>query len=62
MTNERFTENSYEQALKERLLEYQYPPEAYEYLVNGKSAIEWIVECYCVSQDKKSLIKNDAND
>ena len=38
------------------------PSKAYEYIVNGKSAIEWIVERYCVSQDKKSLIKNDAND
>ena len=38
------------------------PEKAYEYIVNGKSAIEWIVERYCVSQDKKSLIRNDAND
>ena len=38
------------------------PDKAYEYIVNGKSAIEWIVERYCVSVDKKSLIKNDCND
>ena len=38
------------------------PQKAYEYVVNGKSAIEWIVERYCVSIDKKSLIKNNAND
>ena len=38
------------------------PAKAYGYIVNGKSAIEWIVERYAVSQDKKSLIKNDAND
>ncbi|MCD8296806.1 MAG: DEAD/DEAH box helicase family protein [Prevotella sp.] len=38
------------------------PQKAYEYIVNGKSAIEWIVERYCVSVDKKSLIKNDCND
>lgn len=38
------------------------PEKAYKYVVNGKSAIEWIVERYCVSQDKKSLIRNDAND
>lgn len=38
------------------------PAEAYDYVVNGKSAIEWIVERYCVSQDTKSLIRNDAND
>ncbi|WP_376744077.1 type ISP restriction/modification enzyme [Prevotella brunnea] len=31
-------------------------------MVNGKSTIEWIVERYCVSTDKKSLIKNDCND
>lgn len=38
------------------------PAKAYEYIVNGKSAIEWVVERYCVSVDKKSLIKNDCND
>ena len=38
------------------------PRKAYDYIVNGKSAIEWIVERYAVTQDKKSLIKNDAND
>ncbi len=37
------------------------PEKAYEYVVNGKSAIEWIVERYCVSQDKKSGIVNDCN-
>ena len=34
----------------------------YEYIVNGKSAIEWIVERYAVTQDKKSLIRNDVKD
>lgn len=38
------------------------PAKTYEYVVNGKSAIEWLVERYAVTQDKKSLIKNDAND
>lgn len=38
------------------------PEEAYQYVVNGKSAIEWIVERYAVTTDKKSLIRNDAND
>lgn len=32
------------------------------YIVNGKSAIEWIMERYQVKTDKKSLIKNDCND
>jgi predicted helicase len=30
--------------------------------VNGKSAIEWIMERYQVTIDKKSQIKNDPND
>lgn len=38
------------------------PAKAYEYIVNGKSAIEWIMERYAVTQDKKSLIVNDPND
>ena len=38
------------------------PAKAYDYIVNGKSAIEWLVERYAVTIDKKSLIKNDAND
>lgn len=38
------------------------PEEAYEYVVNGKSAIEWIMERYQVKTDKKSGIKNDPND
>jgi predicted helicase len=38
------------------------PLVAYEYIVNGKSAIEWIMDRYCISEDKKSGIVNDAND
>ncbi|MEX0610067.1 MAG: type ISP restriction/modification enzyme [Balneolaceae bacterium] len=38
------------------------PPKAYEYVVNGKSAIEWILDRYRVKTDKKSGIKNDPND
>ena len=38
------------------------PEKAYAYIVNGKSAIEWIMERYCVRVDKDSGIKNDAND
>ena len=38
------------------------PAEAYEYVVNGKSAIEWIMERYQVKVDKASGIKNDPND
>lgn len=38
------------------------PIKAYEYVVNGKSAIEWIMERYQVKVDKASGIKNDPND
>lgn len=38
------------------------PAVAYDYIVNGKSAIEWIMERYCVNVDKDSQIKNDCND
>lgn len=37
------------------------PLEAYEYIVNGKSAIEWVMERYKVSRDRKSGIINDPN-
>ena len=38
------------------------PEKAYEYVVNGKSAIEWIMERYQVKTDKNSGITNDPND
>jgi predicted helicase len=38
------------------------PAKAYEYIVNGKSAIEWIMERYQVTTHKESGIVNDPND
>ena len=38
------------------------PLEAYDYVVNGKSAIEWIMERYQLTTDKDSGITNDPND
>ena len=38
------------------------PLEAYDYVINGKSAIEWIMDRYQVKVDKDSGIKNDPND
>ena len=38
------------------------PDKSYEYIVNGKSAIEWIMERYAVTTDKASGIVNDPND
>lgn len=38
------------------------PEKAYEYVVNGRSAIEWIMDQYQVKTDKKSGIIDDPND
>jgi predicted helicase len=38
------------------------PLEAYDYVVNGKSAIEWIMERYQITTHKESQITNDPND
>ncbi|MBZ7951834.1 DEAD/DEAH box helicase [Campylobacter sp. RM9939] len=38
------------------------PSKAYEYKINGKSAIDWIIDRYQISVDKKSLIENNPND
>ena len=38
------------------------PLEAYDYVVNGKSAIEWVMERYAVKTDPASQITNDPND
>ena len=38
------------------------PAKAYEYVVNGKSAIEWVMERYAITTHKESGITNDPND
>jgi predicted helicase len=38
------------------------PMKAYEYVVNGKPAIEWVMERYQVTRDRDSGITNDPND
>ena len=38
------------------------PLEAYDYIVNGRSALEWVMDRQLVSKDKVSGIVNDAND
>ncbi|MDT2893338.1 DEAD/DEAH box helicase [Lactococcus lactis] len=38
------------------------PEKAYEYIVNGRPAIEWIIDQYQVKIDKKSGITDDPND
>ncbi|GAA9077328.1 DEAD/DEAH box helicase family protein [Helicobacter pylori] len=38
------------------------PKKAFEYVVNGKSAIDWVIERYKKTRDKDSLIENNPND
>lgn len=38
------------------------PNKVYNYIVNGKPAIEWIIDQYNVSIDKKSGILDDPNE
>ncbi|MBR2732996.1 MAG: DEAD/DEAH box helicase, partial [Selenomonadaceae bacterium] len=37
------------------------PPRAFDYVVNGRSPLEWIIDRYRVKTDKASGIVNDAN-
>ena len=38
------------------------PTKAYQYIINGKSAIEWVMERYAVTTHKESGITNNPND
>ncbi|WQU08202.1 DEAD/DEAH box helicase [Helicobacter pylori] len=38
------------------------PKKAFDYVINGKSAIDWVIECYQKTTDKDSLIENNPND
>ena len=38
------------------------PERAYDYVVNGRPAIEWIIDQYQVKTDNKSGITDDPND
>ncbi|GAA7987398.1 DEAD/DEAH box helicase family protein [Helicobacter pylori] len=38
------------------------PDKAFEYVINGKSAIDWVIERYQKTMDKESLIENNPND
>lgn len=38
------------------------PDRAYDYVINGKSAIEWLMERYAVTVDKESKLIDDPNE
>ena len=37
------------------------PPETFEYRLGSRSALEWVIDQYQVSTDKRSGITNDPN-
>ncbi len=37
------------------------PKKAFDYVINGKSAIDWVIERYSITTDKESLIENNPN-
>lgn len=45
----------------ETIAVHDIPLDAYDYIVNGKSAIEWVMERQSVTTDKTTGITNDAN-
>lgn len=38
------------------------PQKAFDYVINGKSAIDWVIERYSITTDEDSLIENNPND
>ncbi|WRA38412.1 DEAD/DEAH box helicase [Helicobacter pylori] len=38
------------------------PQKAFNYVINGKSAIDWVIERYSITTNKDSLIENNPND
>ncbi|GHR92130.1 hypothetical protein VN1279_09320 [Helicobacter pylori] len=38
------------------------PQKAFDYVINGKSAIDWVIELYQKTRDEESLIENNPND
>ncbi len=55
-------------ALKDTILYNEYirisniPERVYDYIINGKSAVEWIMERYAITTDKASGITDNPND
>jgi predicted helicase len=37
------------------------PPEAFDYRLGNRSALEWVIDQYQVTEDKKSGIRSDPN-
>lgn len=40
---------------------HSIPPEAHKYVVNGRTPLEWIIDRYRITKDRRSGIVNDPN-
>ena len=47
--------------MNESLTLAEIPPEAFEYRLGNRSAVEWVIDQYQVSEDKRSGIRSDPN-
>ena len=47
--------------VNDRLRLARIPPEAHEYVVNGRTPLEWFVDRYRITKDRRSGIVNDPN-
>ncbi len=47
--------------MKELLTSDGIPPETFEYRLGNRSALEWVIDQYQVSTDKRSGITSDPN-
>ena len=61
----KFADNNYRRHEAEIIAEYQklegIPPEAFTYRLGNRSALEWVIDQYQVSIDKRSGITNHPN-
>jgi hypothetical protein len=51
-----------ERRYNERIALTGIPEDAYRYQLGSRSALEWIIDRYCIKTDKTSGIVNDPND
>ncbi|MDE7169101.1 MAG: hypothetical protein K2N67_02790, partial [Mucispirillum sp.] len=58
----KFSKDKRELRYNEDILFKNIPPRAFEYVVNGRSPLEWVVDRYQITRDKSSGITNDPND
>lgn len=58
----RFSKDKRELRYNDDILFKNIPPRAFEYVINGRSPLEWVVDRYQITRDKSSGLTNDPND